>query len=148
MTEGYEIDTPFFEFETTYWRERARRNLLLVHYNDLKRDLAAEMARIADYLEIEVPAAVMPSLVEAAGFESMKRDAAVIAPNAEEIWDGGAERFVFKGTNGRWREVLTEEDLARYDTLVRQKWTPGLAAWIEGGRQTAGDPRTLTDALA
>jgi aryl sulfotransferase len=148
VTEGYGVDLPFFEFETTYWRERTRPNLLLVHYNDLKSDLAAEMARIANYLGIEVPAAVMPSLVEAARFESMKRDAATIVPKAGDVWDGGAERFVFKGTNGRWREVLTDDDLARYNALVRQKWSPAQAAWIEGGRREAGDPRTLSDAAA
>ena len=37
----------FFIFEETYWRERNRPNLLLVHYNDLKEDLAGEMRRIA-----------------------------------------------------------------------------------------------------
>src|SRR5262249_33912624 len=33
-------DVMFPEFEMTYWRERGLKNLLLVHYNDLKADLA------------------------------------------------------------------------------------------------------------
>jgi aryl sulfotransferase len=48
-------DLSFFDFEMTYWRERTRPNLLMVHYNDLKADLAGEIARISAFLEIETP---------------------------------------------------------------------------------------------
>lgn len=144
-TEAWGAELAFFEFETTYWRERSRPNLLLVHYNDLKADLAGEMARIAAFLDIVVPPGVMPSLVEAAGFEAMKRDAAAIVPMAEDVWNGGARQFIFKGANGRWREVLTENDVARYRTLAARKWSPDQAAWIAGGRLAAGEPRDLSD---
>ena len=107
VTEGYGIDLPFFEFETTYWRERARPNLLFVHYNDLKSDLASEMRRIAGYLGIDVPEAVMPTLVEAAGFDSMKRDAATILPGASDVWDGGADLAEAVATAGSDRAIVT-----------------------------------------
>ena len=145
VTEGYGIDLPFFDFETTYWRERRRPNVLFLHYNDLKADLAGEMRRMSEFLGIATPDALMPSLVEAATFESMKRDAAAIVPVAAEVWEGGAERFVYKGTNGRWREVLTADDLARYEALAARKWTPAQDAWIRGGRLVAGDPRETPD---
>jgi len=145
VNEGYGIDLPFFEFESTYWRERRRPNVLFTHYNDLKSDLASEMRRISDFLDIATPDALMPPLVEAASFECMKRDAAALAPIADEVWEGGAGRFVYKGTNGRWREVLTHEDLARYEALVARKWTPAQAAWIRDGRLVAGDPREAGD---
>ena len=45
------VDSTFFGFEATYWRERRLPNVLLVHYNDLKEDLAGEMRRISDFLE-------------------------------------------------------------------------------------------------
>jgi aryl sulfotransferase len=141
--EGYGVDLPFFEFESTYWLERKRRNFLLLHYNDLTADLSGEMARIAEFLKIDVPKSVMPSLVKAARFDAMKRDAAAIMPKADEVWSGGADRFMFKGSNGRWRDLLTEEDLARYDNLVRARWSPAQAMWIEGGRRVTGDPRML-----
>jgi aryl sulfotransferase len=144
VTDAWGTDLPFFEFETTYWRERRQPNLLLVHYNDLKADLAGEMARIAEFLEIEVPLQVMPSLVEAAQFASMKRDAEAIVPLAEHAWKGGAKQFIFKGVNGRWRDVLTEDDIARYEALAERKWTPAQSAWIAGGRLATRDPR-LTD---
>jgi aryl sulfotransferase len=135
----------FFGFEATYWRERRRPNLLLVHYNDLKEDLAGEMQRIADFLGIATPEALMPSLVEAARFETMKRDGDALFPRLKEAFDRGADRFINQGRSGRWRECLDEEDIARYEAIMRRASTPGLAHWLEGGRRIAGDPASSRD---
>jgi aryl sulfotransferase len=52
--------------------------------------------------------------------------------------------FFNKGTNGRWRIVLTEDDLALYHAKVREKLTLQLAIWLEGDRQAVGgDPRHI-----
>jgi aryl sulfotransferase len=60
-------------------------------------------------------------------------------------FDRGADRFINKGTNGRWRDVLSEDDIARYLALAARKFTPAEAAWIEHGRLVAGDPHNLSD---
>jgi aryl sulfotransferase len=145
VTEGFGIDLPFFEFENTYWRERQRENVLFVHYNDLKADLAGEMRRIAVFLSIRVPDDVMPELVEAATFQSMKRDGDALVPMAKMAWDRGADRFINQGTNNRWKDVLSADDLARYDALAKRKWSKSTEAWVRQGRLIAGDPRNLPD---
>jgi aryl sulfotransferase len=134
-----------FDIERSFWKERARANLLLVHYNDLKSDLDGEMRRIAAFLEIVVDEEVWPSLVEAAGFEAMKRAGDTLMPRAAASWDKGADRFFNKGTNQRWRDVLDADDLAQYEKRVARELSAGLARWLEHGRLVAGDPRTLSD---
>jgi aryl sulfotransferase len=141
QTFGY----PFFDFEATYWRERQRPNLLLVHYNDMKEDLAGEMQRIADFLEIEIPETVMPSLVEAARFEAMKKAGNELFPKLPQVFDRGADRFINKGQSGRWRQYLTDGDVRRYEAIVKRACTPGLAHWLEGGRRGAGEPNGSAD---
>lgn len=135
----------FFKFEETYWRERNRSNLLLVHYNDLKENLAGEMRRIADFLDISVPENLMPSLVEAARFESMKKDGAALLPMMEMAFDRGADRFINQGRSGRWREYLKAEDILRYQAIVKRACPLGLARWLEGGRGSAGEPKSSHD---
>jgi aryl sulfotransferase len=130
----------FFHVERSFWAARGEPNVLLVHYNDLKQDRAGEMRRVAEFLGIEVADDLWPSLVEAAGFDAMKREAAALIPMAEHMWDGGAQRFMHKGTNGRWRDVVAEEDLAIYEAKIRAELPPGLADWLENGRLVAGDP--------
>ena len=145
VTEGFGIDLPFFEFENTYWRERKRANVLFVHYNDLKANLAGEMKRIADFLAISVPPDVMSKLVDAATFASMKRDGDALVPMAKMAWDRGADRFINQGTNNRWQGVLTADDLARYEALAMRKWSKATRDWVRNGRLIAGEPRDLPD---
>jgi aryl sulfotransferase len=138
-------DLPFFEYEMTYWRERMRPNLLLVHYNDLKADLPGEMRRISKFLDIDTPDSALEKLAAAATFEGMKSQGAGILPGIETFFDKGPERFLNKGTNGRWKDFLGEDDLARYAALAKQRLSPSAGAWIEKGRLAAGDPRQLPD---
>jgi aryl sulfotransferase len=135
----------FFDFETSYWAERQRSNLLFVHYNDLKEDLAGEMQRIADFLEIETLPERMPALVEAASFEAMKKNGESLFSGLTQIFDRGADRFINQGKSGRWRQYLNAEDTARYQRIVARACSPGLARWLEEGRRGAGDPKLLQD---
>ena len=140
-----DTDLPFCEFEQTYWRHRADPNVLHVHYADLKADLEGEMARISDFLGIDTPKALMPKLVQAARFETMKRQGEQLLPQLRMAFDNGSQRFLDQGRNGRWKGVLTEADLARYDALVRSRLSEAHSAWIHNGRLIAGDPASLPD---
>lgn len=135
----------FFELERSYWSERARPNVLLVHYNDLKEDLSGEMQRIADFLGITTPPDLWPSLVDAARFDSMKRDGAALMPGIEAVFNGGSQTFINRGTNERWRGVLNDADIKLYSDRANAELTPGLNRWLESGRLKAGDPRTSAD---
>ncbi len=138
---GNDAGLSFFHVERSYWAERKRANVLLVHYNDLKKDLSGEMRRVARFLGIEIHETLWSDLIDAAGFEAMKRNGDKIMPFAHGIWEGGPSRFLHKGTNGRWRDVVAESDLATYEAKVKAEFTPMLSRWIEQGRLVAGDPR-------
>lgn len=135
----------FFEIERSFWAERARPNMLLLHYADLKADLDGEMRRIAAFLEIPVNETLWPDLVAAAGFEAMQRDGATLMFGSDVAFEGGHKTFLNKGTNGRWQGELTAEDLALYHRRVAAELSPGLAAWLEHGRRVAGDPALAAD---
>ena len=53
------------------------------------------------------------------------------------VWKGGADSFFYKGDSGRWRGVLTADDLALYETSA-SALDPALRLWLEGGRHAAG----------
>ncbi|HYH51997.1 MAG TPA: sulfotransferase domain-containing protein [Acidimicrobiia bacterium] len=116
-----------------WWAVRGLENVLLVHYNDLLADLEGEMRRVADHVGIKVDDELWPSLVDAARFESMKGDAdRLLGPM--ERFAGGSDAFLYKGSNGRWRDALTADDLALYDAAAT-KLDPEMRAWLEGGRR-------------
>ncbi|MGH2759067.1 MAG: sulfotransferase domain-containing protein [Actinomycetota bacterium] len=115
----------------SFWKFRHLPNVLLVHYADLKADLEGEMRRIAEFLGIDIEESAWPALVHGAQFDTMREEAK--GQGMETVFEGGAERFFFKGTNGRWRDVLTSEDLALYKEAA-SKLEPDLRRWLESGR--------------
>jgi len=128
-----EQETLFFDVVASYWEERSRENLLFVHFNDLKRDLEGEMRRIAAYLGIEVPEDRWPVIVERCTFEHMRENDAMVG-DMSGGFEGGTKGFIHKGTNGRWRDVLTESELAKYDRRLRETLPEDAIAWVSGGR--------------
>ena len=135
----------YFDIERSFWRDRHRPNVLLVHYNDLKADLDAEMRRISAFLDIPVNETLWPSLVDAARFETMRAEGSTLIPRAGSKWANGHETFFKSGTNARWRDVLTPSDIALYEDRLRREVSPPLARWLAGGRAGAGDPRLSED---
>ena len=129
MLPGWLEGGGIFHNVATYWEKRGQDNLLFTHYSDLKADLEAEMRRVAAFLAIEVPDAKWPAVVERCTFSSMK-------DRHEEIGDfsisfeGGADAFLFKGTNERWRGVLADEELATIDARAAELLPPDAIAWL------------------
>ncbi len=130
--ERWLLDALLMRHIATWWDLRGEPNVLFVHYNDLKADLDREMRRVAAFLNIETPSADWPSVVDRCTFENMRADADKVG-DFDRAFEGGAKSFLFKGTNGRWLEVLTEEELRRYRRRIEEFLTPEAARWLEHG---------------
>ena len=122
-----------FAHTKTFWRYRHLPNIHFLHYADLKRDLAGQMRRVAEILDISIAEGDWPALVSAATFDNMKENADRIAPDTDhEAWKDNAA-FFNKGQNEQWREILNEESLALYEQ-TREIRAPGdLWQWLEQG---------------
>lgn len=118
----------------TWWDYRHLPNILFVHFNDLLENLPGEIKRLADYLEIQCSDDMVRSIAELTTFASMKRDAEQIGPNLENRFKGGAKTFFNKGTNGRWRSVLTPDELKMYTAAAARELTLDCQTWVENGR--------------
>ncbi len=118
-----------------WWDQRHLPNVQLIHYNDLLGDTENELRFIADYLEIEVPENAWSNIVEAVSFKTMKSKADDYVPGGGIFWNGGAQTFMNKGTNGRWKEVLSDTELAQYDDACQRALSDDCREWLEtGGR--------------
>jgi aryl sulfotransferase len=122
-----------FEHLASWWPRRHDPNVYLLHYNDLKADLGGEMRKLAGWLGLSLREDQWPAAIQRCTFEAMRERGGEIGP-FELAFEGGAKGFLFQGTNGRWRDVLTREELAAYDRRVKELVSPELAAWIEHGR--------------
>lgn len=111
------------------WERRAEPNQLLLHYDDLAADLDGSMRRLATDLQIAVPEARWPELVDAASFAAMSGRAEELAPDPFGIFRDRAA-FFRRGRSGAGRELLGEDEYAAYRARVGELASPDLAGWL------------------
>ena len=56
-----------------------------MHFNDLKQDLGSEMRRIAEFLDIVIPDAKWPDVIERCTFEHMRENENVVGNLDQEF---------------------------------------------------------------
>ncbi len=134
-SEGY----PFWSnlhHTQTYWDWRHLPNFKFVHYADMLADLEGSVREIADFCGIETTDESIARTVEATTFANVKKAVDEKPPEEDGMsafFEGGQRRFFNKGTNGRWRDLLTEADLALYEETKKRVLDPACATWLESG---------------
>ena len=131
-SDGYPF-WPFWESVRSWWEVRALPNVMFVHFDDLKRDMPGEMRRIASFLEVPIDEARWGETVEYCTFGWMKQHADRSVPLGGVTFDGGARSFINKGTNGRWEQTLTPEEVAEYEARAVRELGPECARWLATG---------------
>lgn len=127
----------FWENARSWWAIRALPNVQFVHFANLKRDLPGQMRRMAAFLDIHVEEANWPAILEYCSFDWMKVHATKSTPLGGAIWDGGAQVFIHKGVNGRWRDVLSAEESAAYEARAETELGAACARWMQTGEGLA-----------
>lgn len=130
--DGYPLWS-YWENIATWWAIRDLPNCKLLHFAELKRDLPRQIREIAAFLEIPIDESTFDAIVEHCTFEYMHRNAEKSVPLGGAVWKGGARTFIHKGTNGRWRDVLTEKDNRKYETMAVEKLGEDCAHWLKTG---------------
>ncbi|MFZ4657731.1 MAG: sulfotransferase domain-containing protein [Caldilineaceae bacterium] len=119
----------------TWWEYHHLPNICFVHYNDLLADLAGEIQHVADFLKISLAEEQRQAIAKAVTFDAMRERALKDDHGKPSVFTEGAKTFFFKGTNDRWKDVLSAEELALYEEKAAQVLTPDCQAWLEQGRK-------------
>lgn len=120
-----------------WWEVRTLPNVKLVHFNELKVDLAGSIAQLAGFVGATPGKNDLSRIVEHCSFDYMKQHAAANAPRGGTAFVGGAETFINKGTNGRWRDILSATEIAAYDARAVDELGLECAAWLRDGGSTS-----------
>ncbi|MEM9459445.1 MAG: sulfotransferase domain-containing protein [Myxococcota bacterium] len=143
-SEGYPFWSNMYNMQT-YWDCREEPNLLFLHHSDMLRDLARQARRIARFLGIDASEERIALTVETTTFSNVKRAIANATPPPEapkndrpQMLARGLDGFFHRGTNGRWQEILTPEDLTLYEQAKQRVLTPECATWLEHGGDIGG----------
>lgn len=132
---GGEPFWPYFRNVASWWPARTLPNVRLVHFNALKADLAGEVRAIADFLGCALPDSLLAAILDHSSFGFMKAHADLVAPLGGAIFEHGAQAFIHEGVNGRWRGVLTAQDVAAYEARALAELGPECADWLAKGER-------------
>jgi aryl sulfotransferase len=124
---------PFWENVKSWWDIRHLPNVSLVHFARLKEDMPGQIRRIAAFLGIPIEESKWAAILEHCSFEYMKQHATKSVPLGGAFWDGGAQTFIHKGMNGRWRELLSREESAKYEHMALETLGEPCAHWLAIG---------------
>ncbi len=129
---------PFWHHVRSWWEIRQAPNVKLIHFNELKRDLEGNVRTIAEFLGMEKSERILRKVTRHCTFDWMKAHSELVTPGGGTSWTGGADTFIYKGTNGRWRDVLSAGEVAAYEARALAELGPECAAWLAGENVAAG----------
>ena len=130
--DGYPM-WPFWDNISSWWSIRNLPNLKLLHFANLKKDLPGQIRQIAAFLEIPIDESNWNAIVEHCSFDYMHAHAEQSVPLGGALWEGGAKSFIHKGTNRRWGDLLSAEDIRNYEEIAVAELGEDCANWLETG---------------
>lgn len=125
---------PFWENIRTWWEIRNLPNVHFIHFANLKADMPGEIKKLATFLEIEIDEAKWDAILEHCSFEYMKKNSTKSVPLGGAFWDGGSDTFINKGTNGRWKDALSQQESERYEKMCVENLGEECARWLNSGK--------------
>ena len=113
----------------TFWRHRNEKNILVLPYADMKRDLGREMRKIAAHSDIEIDEKIFCELVEAASFDTMNAQADSLVPWVDaKLWKSNAQFFA-KGKNDQWKDLWSQANVVPCEALCAT-YTSAYTNWL------------------
>lgn len=135
---------PFWEHVRSWWEVRDLPNVLILHYADLKKDMAGEIRKISRFIGEEVEDdGVWGKILDHCSFEFMKSRSGLCVPCGGRVFRDGGAGFINKGTNGRWRDCLSAEQVADYDARAKAELGEECAAWLAHGSSAGVKPGSV-----
>lgn len=99
-----------------YWREKERKNILYLFYEEMKENPRREVVRIMKYLDLSLSDKVIDEIVELTSFKKMKDNPmANYSCIPKPVFDCSVSTFMRKGEVGDWRNHFTPEQSKMFD---------------------------------
>ncbi|KAL6068620.1 Sulfotransferase [Balamuthia mandrillaris] len=115
----------FWDWHAGWWaayknQPSENQQILWVTYEDLQKDLAGEVARIAKFICVDATPEVLESVVAGSSFSAMKAQFEEQEKQAEVRGEQVKKNHIRQGKSGGWRDVFTEEQAAAFDAKLEE----------------------------
>ena len=111
----------YFEYVKEAWKLRDHPNVCLLFFEDMKKDLASSVRKVAKFLGKQVTDEKVEALVDHLSFKKMKNNSAVNREDrkATKVFTNNGN-FMRKGEVGDWKNYFTDEMNKRMDEAIEK----------------------------
>ncbi|XP_014679401.1 PREDICTED: sulfotransferase 1C4-like [Priapulus caudatus] len=124
--EGKVFSGPFADYSLSFWEHKDDDNVLLIYYEDMKKDHEGHVRRIGRFLGRELTDEQVEGIVAHTTFDAMKKNDAV---SYKRYTDNTSISFINKGQVGNWVSKFTPEMSERYDREIADKCAAKGLVW-------------------
>ncbi|CAL8363917.1 unnamed protein product [Lota lota] len=106
----------WYEHVKGYWKEKDKRNILYLFFEDMKENPAREIQRIAKFLGHHLSEDILNNIVQLTTFDAMRENPmANYSSVPGTIFDRKVSDFLRKGEVGDWKNHLSPEENAAFE---------------------------------
>jgi hypothetical protein len=115
----------WFDHVAGWWKHRNDLQILFLSYEELLAEPQRCVREIAEFCELEVDEARLPTILERCSFEFMKRHEEKFDQQTQRLWELGLEEwnFIRQGRMGEGEEYLSAEEEDRFRERYRKRLT-------------------------
>ncbi|XP_078374338.1 sulfotransferase 1B1-like [Oculina patagonica] len=107
----------WFDHVLSGWKHKDDPNMLLLKYEEMKKDTPGTIQKIAKFIGKELSQEILEGIINQTSFNAMKKE-----ENVNYTWLPGFKgEFIRKGQVGDWKNYFTEEQNKRLDFLYAEK---------------------------
>lgn len=117
----------------TWWDYRHLPNIQLIHFNQLLQEPAHEISKVADFIQVPCSPTDIAQIVKQTAFDQVRANSDSFFTGGTKNFKKGSKSLFHKGTNGRWRTVLSLEELEQYQHYMQKNLSPDIVRWLETG---------------
>ena len=112
---------PYWTHLASWYAQRERHNVLVLHYEEMQADLTATVTRVANFLDQLLTHEETERITQLSTFTSMKKD----PRTSMQLWDEEQRKpgmpFMRKGETGDWINHFTLELAQEFDRAFKVK---------------------------
>lgn len=119
----------------SYWEFKHLSNIHFFHYQDMKDEPEKSILSMAEIAGHSISSQRAKQIQDRCEFETLKKRMIEKDKNhtGPLFFKDSSKSFFHKGLNGRWRDVLSNEDLELYHDKKKQVLAPECIKWLENG---------------
>ena len=140
MSPGQLLEQLHFGYVNSWWKVKDKKNVLLLHFSDVKKDLPGSVSKLAEFYGVELSLEEKATVVEKCSFPHMKKHTNLFTYslplnpdfNGSAISAGGMTR---KGRNGDGDNIFSVEEKAAWAKIEEEVYgdDPIKLNWARNG---------------